>query len=52
MPFVRYEWDNAKAALNHRKHGIDFLDAIAALEDPNRLASRLLKNSLDGKGRS
>jgi uncharacterized protein len=34
---VRYEWDNAKAALNYRKHGVDFFDAIAALEDPNRL---------------
>jgi hypothetical protein len=34
---VRYEWNNAKAALNYRKHGIDFVDAIAALEDPNRL---------------
>jgi uncharacterized DUF497 family protein len=34
---VQYEWDNAKAALNYRKHGVDFVDAIAALEDPNRL---------------
>jgi uncharacterized protein len=33
---VQYEWDNGKAALNHRKHGVDFLDAITALEDPNR----------------
>ena len=37
MRRVRYEWDNAKAALNHRKHGVDLFDAIAALEDPNRL---------------
>jgi uncharacterized DUF497 family protein len=34
---VQYEWDNAKAAENLRKHGVDFVDAIAALEDPNRL---------------
>jgi uncharacterized protein len=34
---VQYEWDNGKAADNHRKHGVDFTDAIAALEDPNRL---------------
>jgi uncharacterized DUF497 family protein len=34
---VSYEWDNAKEALNRRKHGVDFLTAIAALEDPNRL---------------
>jgi uncharacterized DUF497 family protein len=32
-----YEWDAAKAAENFRKHGIDFTDSIAALEDPNRL---------------
>ena len=30
-------WDNAKAATNRRKHGVDFLDAIAALEDSDRL---------------
>jgi uncharacterized protein len=32
-----YEWDAAKAAENLRKHGIDFTDSIAAIEDPNRL---------------
>jgi uncharacterized protein len=34
---VNCEWDNGKAAVNLRKHGVDFADAIAALEDPNRL---------------
>jgi uncharacterized DUF497 family protein len=34
---VDYEWDDAKATINKRKHGIDFLDAIDALEDPARL---------------
>jgi len=34
---VRYEWDNDKAAANRRKHGVNFEDAIGALEDPNRL---------------
>jgi len=34
---VRYEWDNGKAAANLRKHGVDFADAIAALEDTNRV---------------
>jgi uncharacterized DUF497 family protein len=34
---VQYEWDNGKAADNLIKHGVDFADAIAALEDPNRL---------------
>ena len=34
---MQYEWDNSKAAENLRKHGVDFADAIAALEDLNRL---------------
>jgi putative transcriptional regulator len=34
---VRYEWDDGKAALNLRKHGVDFAEAIVALEDPRRL---------------
>ncbi len=32
-----YEWDDAKAAVNLAKHGIDFLDAIGALTDPHRI---------------
>ncbi len=28
-----YEWDEQKAAANLRKHGIDFADAVSALED-------------------
>jgi uncharacterized protein len=32
-----YEWDAAKAADNLHKHGIDFADSIAAIEDPYRL---------------
>ena len=34
---MNYTWDSAKAAENRRKHGIDFPDAIPALEDPRRL---------------
>jgi uncharacterized DUF497 family protein len=34
---VQYEWDNDKAAANLRKHGVDFADAIAALQDTNRV---------------
>jgi uncharacterized protein len=34
---AQYEWDNGKAAENLRKHYVDFIDAIAALEDPIRL---------------
>jgi uncharacterized DUF497 family protein len=31
------EWDDAKAAPNIVKHGIDFLDAAGALSDPRRV---------------
>ena len=34
---VKYGWDNGQAATNLRKHGVDFADAIAALEDINRV---------------
>lgn len=34
---VQYEWDATKAQTNRRKHGVDFPDAIEALEDPYRL---------------
>ena len=34
---MEYEWDDAKAAANLAKHGVDFVDAIAALLDPNRI---------------
>lgn len=34
---MQYEWDDRKSASNLREHGVDFTDAIAALEDPNRL---------------
>ena len=37
---MQYEWDNGKAAENLRKHGVDFADAIAALEDPNRVEEK------------
>ena len=31
------EWDPVKARSNLRKHGIDFADAVSALEDENAL---------------
>jgi uncharacterized protein len=34
---VDYEWDDAKATENRRKHRVDFRDAILALEDPSRI---------------
>ncbi len=30
---MNYQWDSRKAASNLKKHGIDFADAISALED-------------------
>jgi uncharacterized DUF497 family protein len=30
---MQVEWDPAKAASNLRKHGVDFADAVIALED-------------------
>lgn len=32
---MRFEWDEAKRRGNLRKHGVDFPDAVAVLEDPN-----------------
>jgi uncharacterized protein len=34
---VTYEWDPAKAAANAKKHGVDFADAVIALEDDRAL---------------
>ena len=34
---MTYEWDVKKAAENIRKHGVDFADAVIALEDENGL---------------
>jgi len=34
---VKVEWDPNKAASNLRDHGVDFADAVVALEDENAL---------------
>jgi len=34
---VRFTWDPQKAALNRLRHGVDFADAVIALEDENDL---------------
>jgi hypothetical protein len=34
---MKYEWDPKKAELNRRKHGVDFADAVLALEDEQGL---------------
>ena len=30
---MQYQWDPRKAAINLRKHGIEFADSVAAFED-------------------
>ena len=30
---MNYQWDDAKAQSNYRKHGIEFADAVSALTD-------------------
>jgi uncharacterized DUF497 family protein len=34
---VRFSWTSGKAARNRLKHGVDFADAVIALEDENAL---------------
>lgn len=34
---MNFEWDEKKAALNARKHGVGFLFATRVFLDPNRL---------------
>ena len=34
---MEFEWDPGKAKKNSRKHGVDFADAVIALEDENAL---------------
>jgi uncharacterized DUF497 family protein len=34
---VRYQWDKKKERLNIAKHGVNFDEAQAALEDPGRI---------------
>ena len=53
------EWDERKARTNLQKHGVDFADAVAALEDPCALTildesseeERFASLGLDGLGR-
>ena len=34
---VSYEWDAGKGAVNARKHGVHFADAVGVFEDPSAL---------------
>lgn len=34
---VNYQWDPRKAAINLKKHGVDFADAVGVFEDETAL---------------
>jgi uncharacterized DUF497 family protein len=42
---VEFEWDEAKAKFNLRKHGVDFVDATHIFEDQG--ASHVLDQTMD-----
>lgn len=42
---MSYEWDSRKARANIRKHGVDFADAVTALEDERALTARNLHSA-------
>ena len=54
-----YEWDEQKAASNLAKHGVDFTEAVVAVEDAGALTvvdegseeERYVSFGLDGSGR-
>ena len=31
---MKFEWDDAKAAINHRKHRVSFLEVATSFDDP------------------
>jgi hypothetical protein len=37
---MNYEWDPTKAALNLRKHRVDFADAVTVFADPLAITMR------------
>lgn len=37
---IQFEWDQAKAKSNRRKHGVDFEDAMHVFDDPFALAEQ------------
>ncbi len=34
---IHFEWDDAKAGANLRKHKLSFMDALAIFADPTRI---------------
>jgi len=46
---VRFEWDEAKAKTNERKHGVSFEDALLVFADPYALVEQ--DRTVDGEVR-
>jgi hypothetical protein len=44
-----FEWDDVKARLNLRKHGIDFENAASVFDDPHRVTEQ--DRVVDGEAR-
>lgn len=42
---MEFEWDEAKAKFNLKKHGVDFVDAVRIFEDQG--ASHVLDETMD-----
>jgi uncharacterized protein len=47
MSARRFEWHDAKAEVNARKHGVTFDEAATVFHDPRRLQMYDLEHSLD-----
>ena len=37
---IQFEWDNAKARANEKKHGVSFDDAVQIFEDPHVISEQ------------
>jgi uncharacterized protein len=51
MPDDTFEWDDAKAAGNYRKHGVDFETATEAFADPFAIERADLSHAGNGEER-
>jgi len=49
---VRFEWDEGKAKVNYLKHGVAFIDAITAFDDPWALRAPDPKHSTPAEPRT
>lgn len=48
---LRFEWDDEKAAINLKKHGVAFEDAIYVFQDDNRIELYDTEHSSDNEDR-